>query len=119
MRAIIDFYDTCPDPNMHYITPEYLPHHGLPESVDPDRVVDVLSAMGYITAKRPPRETDRRITLTNAGICYFESQADQRAERRSRRLHEWLIAIFSALAGAIASEPVWRLLRFVWSHLKG
>ena len=118
MKAIIDYYSTCPDPNTHYITPKYLTHHGLAASIDPERVVDVLSAMGYISAKCPPMEKQRKITLTNAGICYFENQADQRAERRSRRLHDWLIAIFSAMAGAIASEPLWRFLHFVWSQWK-
>ena len=84
MKIMIDFH-TNRDPG-HTIGPKYLSHHGLPESVDPFHVVDVLRSMGYGDSKRDVTGETYRIDLTDKGKHYFETKEDISREKRI----EWI-----------------------------
>ena len=54
--------------------------------------------------------------IVDRGRDYLKYHDRRSAERRSDRLHDWLIAIASILGGAFLSEPLWNLLRQVFGH---
>ena len=54
--------------------------------------------------------------IADTGRDYLQYHKRRNAERRSERLHDWLIAIASMLGGAFLSEPLWNLLRQVFGH---
>ena len=54
--------------------------------------------------------------IKDTGENYLKYHDRRNAERRSDRLHDWLIAIVSILGGAFLSEPLWNLLRQVFGH---
>ena len=44
-----------------------------------------------------------------------EEEAKQKeAEKKAQRRHEWMLAIFTALTGALLSEPLWALLGWIF-----
>ena len=54
--------------------------------------------------------------IKDTGEDYLKYHARRNAQRRSDRLHDWLIAIASMLGGAFLSEPLWNLLRQVFDR---
>lgn len=65
MRIICDFHASR-EPG-HSIGPEYLHHHGLPESVNVEQLVDVLQAMGYVTCKKDISGEIYQLNPTDSG----------------------------------------------------
>lgn len=113
MRIILDFHKNK-QPG-HSIGPAYLAHNGLPKNVDPVQVVNLLRAMQLITytVERDGRIYD--IAPTDNGISYFEREADEKEKIRKEFMHDWKIALFSAIAGAFLSEPLWLFLKWAYS----
>lgn len=85
----------------HSITPEYLYHHGLPESVNAGQLVAVLESMGYLTVKKDITG-DSDILLTDAGKCYFEQKADRDHEKRIENIR-YIITTAIAVVALIKS----------------
>lgn len=109
MRYIIDYYSA--NQKNHYIMPESLIISGtFKKGTDVNQIVSILKSMGLITLK-----DHNMIVLTDAGRCYFENQIDTESAIRKEHAHNWLIAVFSAIAGAFASEPLWKALHWLAS----
>ena len=96
MKIIIDFHVNR-EPG-HSIGPNYLTYHGLPKSVDPYHVIDVLKSMGYIDFKKDITGERYSIDLTDKGRHYFETNMDISHEKRI----EWIRYIITT-AIAIAA----------------
>lgn len=105
MRAICEF-DSLRKTN-HFISAEYLYNHGLPRSVDAVQVAETLASMGLIDYHAEFPDEPKRIKPTDLGKHYFETAADLKEEKRKQRLHDWSIAVFSAVSGAFFSKPLW------------
>ena len=43
-----------------------------------------------------------------------EDAKQKEAEKKAQRRHEWMLAIFAALMGALFSEPLWTLLGWIF-----
>lgn len=56
------------------------------------------------------------IIITEKGHDYLSYIRNREADKRADRSHNWKVAIFSALAGALLSEPVWAILRALFSQ---
>lgn len=56
------------------------------------------------------------ITITEKGHDYLSYIRNREADKRADRMHNWKIAIFSALAGALLSEPLWVILKALFSR---
>lgn len=104
MQLILDFHQHR-EP-MHTIGPAYLDHN-LKSDVSSEQIIETLSAMGLITYTKERDGKIYDIRPSNLGLHYFESEADEQAKVRKVFLHEWKIAVFSALAGALLSRPLW------------
>lgn len=113
MSIILDFNASKKDNES--IMHDYLYHHGFPKNVDAEQTVRILASKGLLKYESFDLSGKNKfISVTNAGLHYFEDQAD---EKRIIR-HEWKIAIFSALAGALVSEPLWALIRWIFDLFK-
>lgn len=100
MRAIIDFH--AQHKKSTYIQPDYLYHHGLPQEIDAQEVVDVLCGMGYITYRSVDRSSFKAIFLTDSGRCYFERKADIAAEKRTELIRYAITTAIALIALVIA-----------------
>ena len=96
MKIIIDFHENRE--SGHTIGPKYLTYHGLPKSVDPYHVIDVLKSMGYIDFKKDPIGKIYSIDLTEKGKHYFETNMDISREKKV----EWIRYIITTLIALIA-----------------
>ena len=92
----------------------YLSHHGLPDDTDAVQVVELLRSMGYISYTKERDGKIYDITPTDSGLSYFEKEEDDAAKTKEIFAHEWKIAIFSTVAGAVLSKPLWTFLGWVW-----
>lgn len=90
------------------ISADYL-RDNMPD-VDVDHLVDVLVAKGIIKHEAVSLSSDKGIIRLAPCITYFEDKAEAASKTRADRTHDWLIAIFSAMAGALISEPLWSLI---------
>jgi len=52
--------------------------------------------------------------IIDKGKDYLKYYDRHRNERRSDRLHDWLIAIASMIGGALLSEPLWNWIRLLF-----
>ncbi len=55
--------------------------------------------------------------IRERGIHYLNYLSAEKSKERRQYAHNWKIAIFSALAGALLSEPIWSLIRWVVDSL--
>ena len=55
------------------------------------------------------------LRLTKKGIIRLDELSQERAEKRNQRIFEFALAIVSALAGALLSEPVWSIIEKLFS----
>ena len=116
MEKIITYYAKYPGRTIEL---GFLRYSGLPKDVDEDQLLQTLAAKGLITYQLELLQDEvKTIRLTKKGKCYFVDQAEaedkekrieQRESRRQKEqfAHDWRIAIFSALAGAVLSKPIW------------
>lgn len=97
MRIICTHFETNTSGS---ITPAYLTYHGLRESLDPEHIVKVLEAMGYVTTRIETQgnKTLKFISLTPAGKRYFEDKADISHEKRVQNIRYIVTTIIAALA---------------------
>lgn len=56
------------------------------------------------------------VVITDKGHDYLSYVRNREASKKADRLHNWKIAIFSAMTGAFLSEPLWIILRMVFSR---
>lgn len=82
---------------------------------DPKRLIAFLEARGLISYRSSGLDNIRTYRRLDKCITYFEDKARQEAEKRADRTHDWLIAVFSALAGAFLSRPLWEILENIWA----
>ena len=69
-------------------------------------------AYGYIRFGKHGRI---RLDQLNQLQKQAEEEAKQKeAEKKAQRRHEWMLAIFTALTGALLSEPLWALLGWIF-----
>lgn len=122
MRAICEYFDAHPTGSQ--ISAEYLYYRGFPKEKDADALLRKLEAMNLVEYKSRYVHEEKTITLTDKGRIYFieqekeekrKIQEKEAEELRQKRqfAHDWKIAIFSALAGAFLSEPLWTLIRSI------
>lgn len=100
MKVIIDFHANR-EPGCT-IGPKYLTYHGLPESVDPCHVIDVLKSMGYINFEKEITGEIYDIALTDKGKHYFETKMDISHEKRVEWIR-YIITTFIAIAALITA----------------
>lgn len=116
MRIILDFYWEKEQGNS--IGLEYIKHKGLPGNADAEPVVEVLKSMGLVTYEVWKDGTIRNIVPSESGMSYFEREEDEKAKRREEFAHDRKIAVLSALAGALASEPLWKGIKYLASIIQ-
>ena len=128
MDKIITYYAKYPD---RTIGLGFLRYSGLPKDVDEDQLLQTLAAKGLITYQLELlQDEEKTIRLTEKGRCYFVDQAEaeekekrieQRESRRQKKqfAHDWKIAIFSALAGAVLSKPIWAGIEWLVQIIRG
>lgn len=114
MKIIIDYYK---ENRVGFITTKYLAFRGLPKSEGPNHVVEILRSMGYVKYELMSGDV-YKIFLTDKGWHYFETQEDENTKTRKNFIHDWIIAIFSAVAGALFSRPLWNLIEVAISVFK-
>lgn len=112
MRAICEH--SLAQKSAHHIGENFLYARGLPKSVDAVQVAQTLAAMNLIEYKLDQRDRTREIILTDKGKSYFENEAEKSRQLR----HDWLVAIIPAVLGALLSEPLWSLIRYVLQFLQ-
>lgn len=112
MRAICEY--SLSQKSGHHIGEKFLYARGLPKSVDAVQVAQTLAAMNLIEYKLDQRDGTREIILTDKGKSYFENEAEKSRQLR----HDWLVAIIPAVLGALLSEPLWSLIRYVLQFLQ-
>lgn len=81
-------------------------------SSDPDLISDdlrfgYLAEQGYISQKPEPGVA---VSLTAKGIARLDELEKERKEKADQRRHDWKLAIFTALAGAFLSQPLWSII---------
>lgn len=111
MKTILDFY--YKRETGQSIGLEYIQHKGLPDNANAFETIEVLKSMGLITYEKWKDGTIHNIVPSGSGLSYFEREEDEKAEKKKAFNHDWKIAIFSALVGALASEPLWKSIRFL------
>lgn len=116
MRMIIDAYRE--KKTSYSIGPNYIRHKGLPDNADADETIEVLKSMGLIDYTKERDGSIYDIIPSESGLSYFEREADDKAKRKEKHIHNWKLAIFSALFGALASEPLWTGIRFLASIIR-
>lgn len=73
-----------------------------------------LSDMGYIT-QNPG--IGNAVSLTPKGVAYLDEMEKLRQDKAEQRRHDWRLAIFTALAGALLSQPLWALIDSIASAI--
>lgn len=109
----------------------YLLMHGIPEDML-EGVISELRHKKLITLE--PGKKDGKdveiIQLTDKGENYFtdkEAQLQKQHEIEVKELekekrqfaHDWKIAIFSSLSGALLSKPIWDIIDFLFGLFEG
>lgn len=79
-----------------------------PDLLTDDLRLEYLATEGYISGKP---EHGVIVMLTQKGIARLDELEQQQKEKKEQRRHEWLLAIFSALFGALLSEPLWVVIK--------
>ena len=111
IRVINDYYEKRETPNS-FINSTYL-EINMPD-IDTQQLINVLVAHGYITYGRTRDIDFVHIERLPKCITYFEDKAKAASDKKSERLHDWLIAIFTALGGALLSKPLWDLINLLF-----
>ncbi len=99
MKIICDFH--AHRSMEHFISPEYLHYHGIPQNIDVVQLVDVLRSMGYLKIKKDLNGTSF-ILLTDEGKCYFERKADITHDKRVENIR-YIITTLIAVAALITA----------------
>jgi len=111
IRVINDYYEKLKTPRS-FINSTYL-EINMPD-VNAQQLIDVLVAHGYITYGRTRDVDFVHIERLPKCVTYFEDKTKMAADKKVERLHDWLIAIFTAFAGALLSKPLWDLISFLF-----
>lgn len=98
----------------HMIGSVYIDRRGLPDGAAGCNALDVLRSMGFVEYEKDKNGEIYNVYPTDIGIHYFEADEDAKQARSAIFRHEWKIALFSALVGALASEPLWYCIKLLW-----
>lgn len=113
IRLINEYYEGDP-------LPEGMPIDVLQEKmpgVNVKHLLDVLKSHKMVTVNIPYLNFKEYVQQTNKCASYFEDKKRETSRRRSDRAHEWMIAVFTSLAGALISKPLWDFLTPLFSRL--
>lgn len=80
-----------------------------------------LRDFDFIVIKKtdsPEKENFSFCEIRTRGKNYLDYVRDEKNREKRQRAHNWRIAIFSAVTGALLSEPLWAIIRAVSSGLK-
>ena len=108
MKCIVEFYDNAPSDR--YIAKEYLISKKACKAKDLQSVMRWLIGSELIIYHKDYPNSPAAIKLSPKGMAYLEDQAEKKKERRKQNLHNWKIAIFTAIAGALLSKPIWDVI---------
>ena len=64
-----------------------------------------------------PSRSGKYATLTMEGRQALMQYRNAKQRQRSEHIHNWYIAIFSTIGGALLSEPLWAGIRWLISQL--
>lgn len=104
LRLIIDFESKRKKDT--YIDEEYLIYHGF-DKLEALQTLEVLNGMGYIKYNNKPRITEKYISLTDKGICYFETKKDARVEFIKKNIIvPIIVSIITTLATLIITNHI-------------
>lgn len=81
--------------------------NGLPESPCDYNLVNLRLVAHQFYRNEDRTSAGFHSWITDEGRTYLKYTHRQVRERRSDRLHDWIIAVFSILAGALLSRPIW------------
>ncbi|MBP3304909.1 MAG: hypothetical protein J6L24_02965 [Oscillospiraceae bacterium] len=79
------------------------------------KLVDELYS--YVPGRMPVRKD--RCIISDRGWDYLIFLEHQERDIRREYRHDWKIALFSALGGALISEPLWDLIRLLLRLVRG
>lgn len=51
--------------------------------------------------------------INNLGISYLAYIKAKNNDRKRDHMHDWLVAVFSTLAGAVLSKPLWEFIEWI------
>lgn len=89
---------------------------GIATYADPG--IDNLIKLGLVTtdfviqSSYEPNNTNQTISLTDNGITYLVYVENTNADRRREYRHDWMLAIFSVIGGALLSDPLWSFINW-------
>ena len=66
----------------------------------------------------PSKNQNEYCFIRERGRNYLRYIDDKKAAEQRANRHDWGIAIFSSLVGAILSDPLWSLIRWIASHFQ-
>lgn len=66
----------------------------------------------------PEKQDKKFCEIRPRGENYLNYVESEKARIKQEHAHNWKIAVFSALAGALLSEPLWIIIRFVLDSLR-
>lgn len=78
-----------------------------PDLLTDDLRFSYLAEQGYISEKPG---SGVAVSLTEKGIARLDELEKERTEKADQRRHDWKLAIFTALAGAFLSQPLWSII---------
>lgn len=80
-----------------------------------------LRDLDFIKIIAPDKQAGENIeycSIRERGRNYLRYLDDKKESERRASWHDWKIAIFSALAGAAISEPLWAVIRWISNHFQ-
>lgn len=60
-----------------------------------------------------------RFVISDHGQSYLIFLDHQEQDRKEQRTHDWKVALFSTIGGALLSDPLWETLRLLLRLLRG
>lgn len=79
-------------------------HSNSPDFISDDLRINYLLEEKYIEEKDPG---SKYFMLTQKGIIRLDELQQAKDEKRSQHIFDILLAVISALAGALLSQPLW------------
>ena len=87
---------------------------GLPRSKEDHDLINyrLIDSMHYINSDKTGTTVYR---INTDGKEYLKWLTFREREKQSDRRHDWIIALFSVLAGAVLSRPLWETIDWIRS----
>lgn len=78
--------------------------------------LDELEGLHRVSTVRDMNRGIHLVSVTDEGRSYFFVSAEERSMRRKALVHDIIVAAVSTFLGALASEPLWALLRALFTR---